>query len=360
MAGPPVVVDVTPDGRYAFVVETLTQRPEGNWQKQTFADLRHGNRIQVFDLADPTKPTLVQDMEIAERPDSVSVNADGSLVAVTINPEGGGKKTPLALIPFSEGRLGQPIYLSVPSIPPAERLIHAEWHPTQDVLALVNETTAAVSFTKVMRQVSTLTLEPWGNIVQIEKAPYMARFTPDGRHVIVNNLYWGADVEGTWSEAPRGSVVSIRLEAGTQADGSPRHALVSRAMTGVSPEGLAVSPNGKYVVTTNLERSYLPYDDDRITWFSSLSFFTLDPQMGQLNHVADYAFDGILPEAAAFDASSQYLAVVSFDNFDDRMPGSSIDFWRIATDPLNPQPQLVQTRYSITVTRGAHSMVLVP
>ncbi|YAF98454.1 MAG: hypothetical protein AB3A66_12725 [Nodularia sp. CChRGM 3473] len=360
VAGPPVVVDVTPDGRYAFVVETLTQRPEGNWQKQTFADLRHGNRIQVFDLADPTKPTLVQDMEIAERPDSVSVNADGSLVAVTINPEGGGKKTPLALIPFSEGRLGQPIYLSVPSIPPAERLIHAEWHPTQDVLALVNETTAAVSFTKVMRQVSTLTLEPWGNIVQIEKAPYMARFTPDGRHVIVNNLYWGADVEGTWSEAPRGSVVSIRLEAGTQADGSPRHALVSRAMTGVSPEGLAVSPNGKYVVTTNLERSYLPYDDDRITWFSSLSFFTLDPQMGQLNHVADYAFDGILPEAAAFDASSQYLAVVSFDNFDDRMPGSSIDFWRIATDPLNPQPQLVQTRYSITVTRGAHSMVLVP
>ncbi|MBW4554771.1 MAG: lactonase family protein [Trichormus sp. ATA11-4-KO1] len=360
VAGPPVVVDVTPDGRYAFVVETLTQRPEGNWQKQTFADLRHGNRIQVFDLADPTKPTLVQDMEIAERPGSVSVNADGSLVAVTFDPEGAGKTTPLALIPFTEGRLGQPIYPSVPSLPLEQRLIHAEWHPTQDVLALVNETTAAVSFTKVMRQGANLTLEPWGNIVQIEKAPYMARFTPDGRHVIVNNLYWGADVEGTWSEAPRGSVVSIRLEAGTQADGSPRHALVSRAMTGVSPEGLAVSPNGKYVVTTNLERSYLPYDDDRITWFSSLSFFTLDPQMGQLNHVADYAFDGILPEAAAFDASSQYLAVVSFDNFDDRMPGSSIDFWRIATDPLNPQPQLVQTRYSITVTRGAHSMVLVP
>jgi len=162
------------------------------------------------------------------------------------------------------------------------------------------------------------------------------------------------------AKPPRGSVVSIRLAAGTQPDGSPRHALVSRAMTGVSPEGLAVSPNGRYVVTTNLERSYLPYDDDRITRFSSVSLLTLDPQTGQLNHVADYPFDGILPEAAAFDASSQYLAVTSYDHFDDRIQGGSIDFWRLASDPLNPQPMLVQTRYSIPVTRGVHSMVFVP
>lgn len=87
---------------------------------------------------------------------------------------------------------------------------------------------------------------------------------------------------------------------------------------------------------------------------------TLDPQTGQLNRIADYPFDGILPEAAAFDASSQYLAVVNYDFFDDRTPGGSIDFWRIASDPLNPQPMLVQTRYSVPVTRGAHSMVLVP
>lgn len=224
----------------------------------------------------------------------------------------------------------------------------------------MNENAAEVGFVRVVPQGNEFELQPWGNVVQIEKAPYMARFTPDGRHLIVNNLYWGPDVEGRWSEAPHGSVVSIRLEAGTQPDGSPRHALVSRAMTGVSPEGLAISPNGRYVVTTNLERSYLPYDDDRITWFSSLSLMTLDPQTGQLNHVADYPYDGILPEAAAFDASSQYLAVVNYDHFDDQVEGGSIDFWRIASDPLNPHPHLVQTRYSVPVTRGAHSMVLLP
>ncbi|MEO0538093.1 MAG: hypothetical protein AAF215_30065 [Cyanobacteria bacterium P01_A01_bin.123] len=360
VAGPPVAVAVTPDGRYAMVVESFMPRPEGSGENQTFADLQHGDRFQVFDLADPTEPTLVQEITIAKRPDAVSINRDGSWIAVTFHPAGAGTETPLALIPFSNGRLGEPVYPTIPDFPAEQRLIHAEWHPTEDVLALVNETAAEVSFVQLMIQGSIPTLQPWGNVVGIEKAPYMARFTPDGRHLIVNNLFWGPDVEGTWSEAPLGSVNSIRLEAGTQLDGSPRHALVSRAITGVSPEGIAISPNGRFVVTTNLERSYLPYDDDRITWFSSLSLITLDPETGQLNHVADYPYDGILPEAAAFDASSRYLAVVNYDHFDDRIEGGSIDFWRLATDPLNPQPMLVQTRYSIPVTRGAHSMVLVP
>lgn len=360
VAGPPVAVAVTPDGRHALVVETFRPRPDGDWQTQTFADLQHGDRLSVFDLSDPTRPIKVQEVAIAERPTSVSINQDGSLVAVTFHPNGAGAETPLALIPLRAGQLGQPIYPELANVSPGQELIHAEWHPTQDLLALVNATTIEVSFARLSRQGNTFTVQPWGNVVQVEKAPFMARFTPDGRHVIVNGLYWGPDVEGRWSEAPRGSVVSIRLEAGTQTDGSPRHALVSRAMTGVSPEGLAISPNGRYVVTTNLERSYLPYDDDRITWFSSLSLITLDPQTGQLNHVADYPYDGILPEAAAFDASSQYLAVVNYDHFDDQIEGGSIDFWRIASDPLNPRPQLVQTRYSVPVTRGAHSMVLVP
>jgi DNA-binding beta-propeller fold protein YncE len=332
---PPVAVSVTPDGRYAVVVETWAPRPEGDALEQTFADLSHGNRLQIFDLADPTQPMLLEAVTIAERPDSVSINADGSLIAVTFHPAGAGSETPLAIIPLRDGKLGNPVYPTVPDFPLEERLIHAEWHPSQDVLALVNETAAEVSFARVTARNETWELQAWGNVVQAEKAPYMARFTPDGRHVMVNGLYWGADVAGRWVEAPRGSLLSIRLEAGVQEDGTPRHALISRAITGVSPEGIAISPNGRYVVTTNLERSYLPYDDDRITWFSSLTLISLDPETGQLTHIADYPYDGILPEAAVFDASSQYIAVANYDHFDDRIQGSSIDFWRIASDPLN-------------------------
>ncbi|MEM1255777.1 MAG: beta-propeller fold lactonase family protein [Cyanobacteria bacterium P01_H01_bin.21] len=360
VAGPPVAVTVTPDGRYAIVVETFTPRPEGDAIGQTFADLSHSNRLQVFDLADPTQPQRIQDVVIGERPASVSINPDGTLIAVSFHPNGIGQETPLAIIPFNNGQLGESIFPMVPRFGADDHIIHAEWHPTRNVLALVNESRGEVSFVDVIAQDNTIRLQAWGNVVQAEKAPYMARFTSDGRHIIVNALYWGADVEGLWSEAPRGSVVSIRLEAGTQADESPRHALISRATTGVSPEGIAISPDDRYVVTTNLERSYLPYSDERITWFSSLTLLTLDPETGQLNRVADYPYDGILPEAAAFDASGEFLAVANYDHFDDRIPGGSIDFWRVATDPLNPQPMLVQTRYSVPVTRGAHSMVLVP
>ena len=38
----------------------------------------------------------------------------------------------------------------------------------------------------------------------------------------------------------------------------------------------------------------------------------------------------------------------------------SIDFWRIETDPFHSERiELVKTRYSIPVTRGAHSMTIV-
>ncbi len=242
VAGPPVAVAVTPDGRYAMVVETFTPRPEGAAENQTFADLEQGNRIKVFDLQDPTSPSLVQERAIAERPDAVSINFDGSLVAVSFHPSGAGTETPIGLIPFSNGQLGEPVYPNLSSVPQGDRLIHAEWHPTENVLALVNETAAEVSFARLS---DSLALEPWGNTVKIEKAPYMGCFTPDGRHFIVNNLFWGSDVEGTWTEAPKGSINSIRLSAGTGENGTPRHALISRSQTGVSPEGIAISPDGR-------------------------------------------------------------------------------------------------------------------
>ncbi len=360
VAGPPVALATTPDGRFAFVVETFRQRPDGPELSQTFRDLRHGDRLRAFDLSDPSAPRLVQEVQLAERPDAVSVASDGTLVAVTFHPAGAGARTPLALIPLSNGRLGEPTYPEVPGWRLGDRLIHAEFHPARRVLALVNETAASVDFIEVAGDGGAPRLQRWGGTVRIEKAPYMARFTPDGRHLIVNNLFWGADVEGQWNEAPRGSVNTIRLEAGRAADGQPRHALVSRAMTGVSPEGLAVSPDGRFVVTTNLERSFLPYGDPRITWFSSVTLLRLDPATGALTRVGDFPFDGILPEAATFDASGRYLAVVSYDHFDDRDPGGSVHFWRLAEDPLEPgRTELVRTPYHVPVTRGAHSMVLV-
>ena len=362
VAGPPAAVAVTPDRHYAIAVETLTQRPNEGGAEQRFSDLRNGRAVTVIDISNPSKPQIVQKISGLERPNSVSINPDGSLVAIAFDPHGSGTNTPLALYHFANGRLSEtPCTPVIPGWNSGDALSHAEFHPRENMLALLNQTRDEMSFVRVETQANVPTLVPYGNAVRVEKYPYLVRFTPDGRYAITNGLYWGPDVEGTWSEAPRGSVVSVRIDAGKAADGSPRHALVSRAQTGVSPEGLVVSPDGTMVVTTNLERSYLPYDDPRQTFFSSVTLVRLDPVSGTLTRVGDYPMDGILPESATFDASSRSLAVLSFDHYDDRRKGGSVDFWRIAHDPLDPsRTELVKTEHSIPVARGAHTMVLVP
>ena len=354
VAGPPASVDITRDGRFAFVIETWMPRPEGD-DPHGFGDLRQGQALTVFDLSDPGNPREVRKIRTLERPDAVRVSPQGDRVAVSFNPAGAGTETPLAIYPFHDGVLGEPVTPSIEGWTAGHRLIDLDWHPTDPVLALLDSDGRNIRFARVAEDLS---LEIIGNVVDVEREPFRIFFTPDGRHVIANALYWGPDVAGRWIEAPRGSVFTVRMNADTSSE-NPRHAFVSRILTGVSPEGLAVSPDGRFVATTNLERSYLPYDDPRITWFSSITLAELDPETGVLRKVGDFAYDGILPEAAVFDNTSRYLAVATYDHFDDRETGGSIDFWRIQADPLDPSTlRLVKTKHSVPVTRGAHSMVI--
>lgn len=356
VAGPPAALDISPDGRFAVVVETFTQRPENN-KAHTFRDLKPGTMLRVFDLSSPDNPKLVQEVKTLTRPEAVSFNARGDLVAITYHPKGDGTKTPIALYRFKNGRLGERAVPKLKGWTAGERMIGIDWHPSENTLAILDASGGAtVRFARVN---PNLTLTPYGNVVDIEREPFRVKFTPDGRHVVINAVYWGADIAGRWIEAPRGSVLTVRVNAQTKADGTTRHAFVSSVKTGVSPEGLAISPNGKWVATTNLERSYLPYNDKRITWFSSISLISLDPKTGVLSKVNDFNYDGILPEAAVFDNSSQFLAVANYDHFNQSKKGGSIDFWRIQADPLEPNnTQLIKMDHSVPVARGPHSMVI--
>lgn len=356
VASPPAAVDLSPDGRYAIVVETWTERPNNN-EPHVFGDLSFGNGITVVDLNNPKDPKVVQEIEGLVRPDAVRFNSDGTLVAVTYHPAGAGTDTPITLHRFEDGKLGDPVRANIPEWEVGERLIDVDWHPQENVLALLDSSGGAtVRFARVSDE---LEIEVFGNVVDVDRTPYRVLFTPDGNHVVINALYWGPDIAGTWIEAPVGSINTIRMNAENREDGTVRHAFVDRVETGVSPEGLAISPDGRWIATTNLERSYLPYDDARITWWSSITLARLDQASGQLESIGTFNYDGILPEAAVFDNSSQYLAVANYDHFDDRKAGSSIDFWRLQIDPLNDENvQLIKTEHSVRVARGAHSMAI--
>jgi DNA-binding beta-propeller fold protein YncE len=358
VAGSPRAVSVSPDGRMAFVAESFRQATPA---MQRFAELQPGTTVTAVDISNPQAPRVTQRLEIGTRLETVEINAAGDMLAVGLHPRDG---RGVAFVPVRGREMGTPIYTLLPGIDKDTRIAHVSWHPSGNFIAAALCDVGRIVFARVVRQGDSVTLQPWGNPLLVGKYPFKVMWTPDGRHVLANNLQWGPDVTGFWAEAPRGSVVSVRFaeQSATNPQGATvvPHAIVSVADTGVSPEGIAISPDGRLVVTTNLERSYLPYGDRRITWHSSLTLLTFNTANGQLARSGEFLYDGILPEAAVFDASGRYLAVVNFDHFDDSRAGGSVDFWRVDSDPLNPRPVLVQTNHRVTVARGPHSIVLVP
>lgn len=208
-----------------------------------------------------------------------------------------------------------------------------------------------MAFYKFAGTGSALQLTAWGNTVEIEKGPFLVRFSPDRKFAICNAL--------AVPNSNRGAVNSIQIAATTLPDGTPVHKLISHAETGFGPEGLAVSPDGRWVVTTNFEQTWRALGNPKRTLFASLTLLRLDTA-GHLERVQDFAFSGMLPETAIFDNSSKYIAIADFNHNPDLKPGGSVDFWHLQLDKTIPdRVELIKTGYSIPVRRGVHSMVLI-
>lgn len=354
VTGPPSVVDVSPDGRYAVVIETRGQRPAGKVTPK-LSDLPLGKAITVIDLSDPDRPKLGQRIDGPERAQSVAFNADGSLVVVVAQSPNAAQ-APLTLFRFANGKLSDPTTPDLPGWVAGDRLNGAIFHPRQNTLAVLNSTKATLFFVNVTDTGGKLGLSGWGNPVQVDRQPFKVVFSPDGRYAITNAMYYGPDISGT-SSVPA-SVLSVRLAADTAT--RPVHQIVDRVVSGVLSEGLAISPNGWWLATANLEQSSYPLNSPQQGFFASVTLIRFDPQSGLLEQVGIYAFDGILPESLAFDNTSRFLAVATFDHFDEKRPGGSIDFWRITGDSFDPKrTELVRTGHSVPVTRGVHTMVMV-
>jgi DNA-binding beta-propeller fold protein YncE len=354
VAGPPTAVAVTRDGRFAFVTESFAQRAP---DAERFPQLQPGTRLTMVDISNLAQPRVAQTLEVGRRPEGVSVNPAGDMVALTLHPVDGRQ---LVFVPVASGQMGQPQHVEVPGVPKTERITHVEWHPSGDFVALTLVDIAQVVFLRVTREGGRVTVAEWGNRIVTSKYPFKGRFTPDGRHFLTPNLWWGLDVVGFWTEAQKGDVTSIRFA--TEAVTNPannqqqvRHFLVGKADVAKDPEGIAISPDGRYVVSVNLETSYAPATDARMTPYSSVSLMRLDPQTGRLTHLDTLRYDGILPEAATFDASGRFLSILTYASFNPHDgDGGFLDFFRITADE-----KLVKLRRSAPLPKGPHSMQLV-
>lgn len=203
-------------------------------------------------------------------------------------------------------------------------------------------------------------LVSWGTPVKVGKDPFTGRFTPDGRFYITSDWgrNFGEQIKTLEARLPTtaGTVSVIQLaKIGTSATNA-QHQVVSTATSDLSPESLAISPDGSMVVTVNMRGTAFAQSSPRFTPEASLSLLMLDRQSGKLTKVDDYPFVGILPESVAFDASGNYLAVAIYDFFTSK-PEGGVELWQIM---MNPTPKLQRLERIIDVGRGTHQVLIAP
>lgn len=362
VTGAPYAFDLTSDGQTAFVVETLAPPPPGATQRD---QLPPGQQLTMIDLSDPRRPSVASELAIAPKPETVSVHPSGELLAIST-------QTPdqeILLVPVQDEALGQPIEFSLRQLgvqPDPNRFQNGmyasavQWHPSGRYLAVNLDYRDEIAFYQLQRDGDTAPqLIPWGNAVKVGKDPFTGQFTPDGRFYLTSD--WGRNfgeqvttLEQRLPTTP-GTVSVIQLAAPETQSDYAQHRVVSTATSDLSPESLAISPDGSVVVTVNMRGTAFPPTSPRFTREASLSLLTLEPS-GQLTKVGDYPFAGILPESAAFDASGNYVAVTVYDYFTPE-PEAGIELWQVIR---SPELTLQHTNHMISVNRGAHQVMVAP
>jgi DNA-binding beta-propeller fold protein YncE len=345
--GPPTMLDVSPDGTLAFVVES---RKAAESDARSLNELPVGENLAVVDLSNPMSPRLVGTVYVGEEPTAVAVHPSENMVAVV-------NRTPrqqIVMLLFNrDGQItGEPMAWPLFGLDnDSSRATCVAWRPQGDALAVTLPERNEVMFYKFkLENDGAATLLPWGNPVTVGKYPYSGAFTPDGRFFISTDLQWGQDVDGFNVGAPAGQLTSIRVDD----DGG--HRVVSTAGVGISPEGLAISNDGRMVATSNLLRSFLPDGDPRATREGSLSLLTIAPATGELTLAGEFPINA-MPAGISFDAKDRFLAVTQFRSFDPAATTGELSFWRVNTD--GGTPSLEQMDFFVGLGQGPHGVLII-
>lgn len=317
----PEVLALSPNGRTAFVVERLGERPAG---AQTVQDLPPGHRLFAIDLDAPERPRLAATAEIATFPESVAVHPQGEWIAVVSN-------TPAAsvvqLVRYGESGFDQVFAFDLAqlvggsnSAGPRSGLTatNVQWHPSGRLLAVNLNTQNQVAFFSVSENAGRPALRQWGPVVEVGRDPFVGRFTPDGRYYLTSD--WGRDfsAQDLAGRVPdRPSFLSVIRLADPEAPGPAKHVQIHSVATDVAAEGLTVSPTGTLVATVNMRGTAFPRDSDRFQRHATVTLLRLEASSGRLTKLADYPLDGVLPEGATFDAAGRHLLVTVFQGHDD-------------------------------------------
>jgi hypothetical protein len=362
VTGWPGTLELSPDGKYAYVIESRGSRPANvDRVDNVHKDLLEGRLLTTVDL-NSEMPKVVRTDDIAIDPTSVAVAPNGKWLAIAARDD----ESPITFVMLDDGvpiAVRHPL-LSLPPFPP----------PPPEATA--QESLAGVSYLRIAPNGRTIAIhiqstylifgevifDADGNPAKIRLGPPMqltkcmsvGRWSLDGRHYIVSDTNWGPTPGDTFVAGP-GELVSLAVEGfGAK--------VVSRAQVSLSPEGMEMSRDGSLFVAVNMERTFypetFPFDLIPRRQQASLSLVSFDASSGQLKVLdGPIAFNGVLPEDAVFDRDADMLAVAIFH---DRV-AKPMDGWieMFAIDRSGGLPKIVPTGQRIRLPRGVHDLAVV-
>jgi DNA-binding beta-propeller fold protein YncE len=276
--GPPQSVAITPDGTLAFV--SAPDRYDYDAERQTKLSF-----IQVIDLtAEP--PSVVAKVDVGSHPQALAITPDGSLLMATTLT---GKVAMLA-IRGSQVRLADEIALSQGKLAG---------------IAITADGRTAIVANRDDQGLSVLSIEngkvsDTGERISSGVTPYAVDVSADGRWAVVSNVGLAA-IDG------RKGTIYGDADTVSLIDTSRRPFRAVQHLTVPSiPEGVAISPDGRFIAALCMDGSSLTPDNPGHKPRGALVLFRI--QQGKAKRVSAIA-TGTAPQGVVFTEDSRRLLV---------------------------------------------------
>ncbi len=358
----PLVLDVSPDGRFAYVVETRgTPPPEVEAYENVFLEFPEGNRLSVYDVSNPRNPKLIRTYEVPINPNTVMVSGDGLRLAMASDDTEG----EIVIVDLENGLPVEikSFNIDVPQDNYGRGGIRSLALHKNGKIVAGNINNQEIAFWRISNnEVGVATsITQMGQPILVGNHLAEIAFSKDGQHLITTDTKWSTrgNTPISFLLNPPGELASIRWSENGE------HKITDRVTVGYSPEGFDISPQGDLIVTVDMNRSYLATFFPANIWarrdYSSLTLVAYDQETGTFKWLSEYHYEGILPEDAAFDKNGENVAIAiyHYGKGEDKLPENGyIGFWNV--NRSGSQPRLKQTGYTIPVTRGLHDLVIIP
>ncbi|MEM7663865.1 MAG: beta-propeller fold lactonase family protein [Pseudomonadota bacterium] len=353
----PQIVDISPNGQYAYVVETRGSLAQSVEQVDSaYTAFPDGTSLRAYEIADEQLNEIALLENVGPNPQFVEVSPNGRFLMIGTEADG----RELGIIPLKEdGRPDTPHFINLD--PPyqdddAEKRVRvAHLSPDGDTLA-VNVGNVRIQFYDLITNENGIPVAATREGAPIQFGVRLAtgRWTPDGRLFLITDV--NAYESSLAMLTQRGGQVHV---IAPPTNNEPAR-LIDSSRVGRFAEGLEISDDGTRVASIAMGRTYLPELFFLETWPRRrtyvLTILSINPETGELTELDHIRAAGVLPEDVIFDETGSNLAVAVFHRRKgpDRQRGF-IDFFSIDdADQLRAQGR------TQSVMRGPHDLVRIP